>query len=90
MRVSIVIPNYKGRGSIMGDFVHCVKTRERPFRDIERAHRTATVCHLGNIARWAGRKLKWDPITERFIGDDEANAFLARPQRSPYAIPDPA
>ena len=43
---------YRGRGSIFGDFVHCVKTRERAFRDIEIAHRATTVCHLGNIAYW--------------------------------------
>src|SRR5690606_30844779 len=35
----IEIPNYKGRGGIFGDFLHCVRTRERPFRDIEIAHR---------------------------------------------------
>jgi hypothetical protein len=31
-----------------------------------------------------GRKLKWDPATEKFIGDDEANKMLSRPQRAPY------
>src|ERR1041385_5474440 len=36
----IEIPNYKGQGGLIDDFLHCVKTRERPFRDIERAHRT--------------------------------------------------
>ena len=33
-----------------------------------------------------GRKLRWDPIKEVFAGDDEANAMLARPQRTPYGI----
>src|ERR1043166_1352576 len=42
------IPKYQGTGGIYGDFIHCIRTREKPFRDIERAHRTATVCHLGN------------------------------------------
>lgn len=41
------IEGYKGRGGIFGDFLHCVRTREKPFRDIEIAHRAATVCHLG-------------------------------------------
>jgi hypothetical protein len=33
-----------------------------------------------------GRRLKWDPKAERFLGDDEANAMLSRPQRAKYAI----
>jgi hypothetical protein len=38
--------------------------------------------------RWAGRKLTWDPEKETFVGDDEANQFLARPQRAGFEIPD--
>ena len=37
-------------------------TREQPFRNIEVAHRARTVCHLGNIAYWLNRPLKWDPV----------------------------
>jgi hypothetical protein len=32
------------------------------------------------------RKLAWDPWTERFKNDDEANALLSRPQRAPYQV----
>jgi len=83
---NVHIPNYKGRGGLLGDFVHCVKTRERPFRDIEIAHRTATHCHIGNIAYWLKRPLKWDPVAEQFVGDDEANRWLDRPMREPWRI----
>jgi len=83
---NIHIPNYKGSGGLAGDFVHCVKTRERPFRDIEIAHRTATVCHLGNIAYWLKRPLKWDKVKEEFIGDAEANRWLDRPKRAPWRL----
>jgi hypothetical protein len=31
-----------------------------------------------------GRKLNWDPDKEKFVGDDEANSLLSRPQRAPY------
>jgi hypothetical protein len=82
----IHIPNYRGRGGIFGDFVHCVGTRERPFRDIELAHRTATVCHLGNIAYWLNRRLKWDPVKEEIIGDAEASRWLDRPKREPWSL----
>ena len=82
----IVIPNYKGSGGLQGDFLHCVRTRQRPFRDIERAHRTVTVCHLGNIAYWLNRRLKWDPVKEEIIGDEEANRWLSRPMRAPWHL----
>jgi hypothetical protein len=82
----IDIPNYKGRGGIFGDFLHCVKTRERPFRDIEVAHRTVTLCHLGNLAHWLDRTLKWDPANEQIIGDEEANRCLDRPKRGPWRL----
>jgi len=82
----IYIPNYKGSGGIFGDFLHCVQTRERPFRDIEIAHRTATVCHLANIAYWLNRPLKWDPVKEEIIGDPEANRWLDRPKREPWSM----
>lgn len=83
---NIHIPNYKGEGGIFGDFLHCVRTRERPFRDIEIAHRTATVAHLGNIAYWLNRPLKWDPEKEEILGDPEASRWLDREKREPWAI----
>jgi hypothetical protein len=80
------IESYKGRGGIFGDFVHSVRTRQKAFRDIEIAHRAATVCHLGNIAYWLKRPLKWDPVKEEFIGDPEANRWLDRPKREPWTL----
>ena len=82
----IQIPNYKGHGGIFGDFLHCVQTRERPFRDIELAHRTATTCHLGNIACWLKRPLKWDPVKEEILGDPQAARWLDRPMREPWRM----
>ena len=71
------------------NWIDCVKSREKPVADVEIGHRSVTVCHLGNIARWLGRKLCWDPEKEVFPGDDEANALLERPQRRPYQLPNP-
>ncbi len=80
------LPKYKGNGGIYGDFIECVKTRERPFRDIEFAHRTCTVCHLGNIAYELNRPLKWDATKEEFPGDEEANRYLDRARREPWQL----
>ncbi|MBE3069556.1 MAG: Gfo/Idh/MocA family oxidoreductase [Planctomycetes bacterium] len=82
----IYIANYKGHGGIFGDFLHCVRTRERPFRDIELGHRTATHCHLGNIAYWLKRPLKWDPVKEEIVGDPEAARWLDRPKRGTWHL----
>ena len=68
------------------NFLACVKSREKPICDVEIGHRSATVCHLGNIAIRLGRKLAWDPAKEQFVGDDEANSWLARPYRSPWVL----
>lgn len=70
------------------NWIDCIKSRQQPVADIEFGHRACTVCHLANIARWVGRKLRWDPEQERFPDDDEANSLLSRPQREGYRLPD--
>jgi hypothetical protein len=80
------IEGYKGRGGLLGDFVHCVHTRQKAFRDIEIAHRACTVCHLGNIAYWLKRPLKFDPVKEEILGDPEAARWLGRPMREPWTL----
>lgn len=75
-----------GAKTLVGDFIHCVKSRETPFRDVEFSHRTATVCHLGNICYKLDRKLKWDPVKEDFIDDIEASRMVDRPRRGQWQI----
>jgi predicted dehydrogenase len=67
-------------------FLNAVKSRIQPFAPAEVGHRTATICHLLNIAMLTGRKLKWDPEHEQIIGDCEANSMLARPMRGPWHL----
>ncbi len=71
----------------MENFFECVQSRKDPIMDVENGHRVATFCHLGNIARWLGRPLKWDPDKEMFPGDDEANQYLDSPKRKGYELP---
>lgn len=68
------------------DFITCIGNRKRPFQDVAYAHRTATLCHLGNICLTLKRPLKWDPEQEVFINDPEANRFLSRARRGPWQI----
>ncbi len=69
------------------NFFECMRSRKRPNADVEAGHRATTVCHLVNICRELGRKLKFDPKAEKFIGDDEADKLLSRPRRKGYELP---
>lgn len=64
----------------------CIRTREKPVMNIEVAHRVVTLPILANISYQIGRKLTWDPGAQRFVGDDEANRFLAQPYRAPWHL----
>jgi predicted dehydrogenase len=72
--------------SHQSDFLACVRSRQRPICDVEVGARSVTVCHLGNLAYWNHRKLKWDPKAEKFIGDDEANTWLDREKRGSWKV----
>lgn len=68
----------------MGNFFECVRTRKAPICEAEIGHRSASVCHLGVISLRLGRKLQWNPETEQFVDDAEANKWLARETRKPW------
>ena len=71
----------------MQNWLDCIRTRKQPVADVEIGHRSVSVCHLVNITRQLGRRLKWDPAKELFVGDDEANQLLNRPRRKGYELP---
>jgi predicted dehydrogenase len=68
------------------NFLQCIKTRKRPASDAEVGCRSITVCHLGNIAYWLKRPLKWEPEKERFLNDPEADKMRARALRAPWRL----
>jgi len=68
------------------NFLDCVKTRRVPISSAEISHRTVTTCHAGNICLRLGRKLRWDPVSERFVNDETANRMLERAKRSPWSL----
>jgi predicted dehydrogenase len=69
-----------------GNWLDCVRSRRQPIAPVEVAHRSCSACLLHHIAMKLKRRLRWDPKRERFVGDDEANAMLSRPQRAPYRL----
>ncbi|MEE9370149.1 MAG: hypothetical protein V3W45_01650, partial [Sedimentisphaerales bacterium] len=68
------------------DWLQSIRTRGKPICDIEIGCRTATVCHIGNIAYELKRPLRWEPEEEHFVDDPEADRLLSRPMRSPWHL----
>lgn len=65
----------------------CIRSRKLPICDVEIGARSVTVCHLGNLAYWYGRRLRWDPQKWEFPGDKEANSWRDRERRAPWSLP---
>jgi len=68
------------------NFLDCIASGKLPICDVEIGHRSATCCHLGNLAVRLGRKLRWDPQAEQILGDKEAAEMIDRPYRSPWKL----
>ncbi len=87
---SIIVPNEEKRLANFAhvqNFLDCIKTRKTPTADISIGHRSATVCHLGNIAVRSGKKIHWDPKDEKIVGDPDASSWLSKEYRKPYEFP---
>jgi predicted dehydrogenase len=72
----------------MQNFIDCVRSRQKPIATIEKGCSTAIACCLGNIANELGRPIKWDPATNTFISDKEAEAhrLMNYEYRAPYHL----
>jgi len=68
------------------DFINSVSSRRDPVAPVEAGHKASYLGMIAEIAVRIGRKLKWDPAEEKFVGDPEANRLLARPIRSPWHL----
>lgn len=68
------------------NWIDCIKSRKEPIAPVEAAHRSCSACLIHHMAMKLNRKLYWNPETEQFKNDDEANSMLSRPQREKYAV----
>lgn len=64
----------------------CIKTREQPVMNPTVGLHVVTLPIIANISYLLGRKLNWDPAAFRFLGDEEANRYLAQPYRAPFHL----
>jgi hypothetical protein len=69
-----------------GNFLECVRSRKVTITPAEVAHRSASICHLGNTAMRLQKKIRWDPLNEKFINDPEAERMISRAMRGPWQL----
>jgi len=79
-----------GSGDHFGNFIEAVRARDPKLlnADVEEGHLSAALCHLANISFRLGRTLAFDPKTEKFVNDKEADALLTRKYRPPFVVPE--
>jgi predicted dehydrogenase len=68
------------------NFLYCAKNKKEPISDVHSHMKMLNICHLAGISARLGRSLKWDDAAEQIVGDEQANAMLARPIRKGYEI----
>jgi predicted dehydrogenase len=85
---SILMPNdedpaelFQDQGNHYQNWLDAIKTRQQPICDVEIGHRSASLCHIANIAYELNRPLTWNPEKEKFIGDAKANRMRKRKKR---------
>ena len=69
-----------------GNWLDCMRSRQQPISPVEVGHRSCSTCLIHHVVMKLKRKANWDPMNERFINDDEANAMLNRAHRWPYEV----
>jgi predicted dehydrogenase len=68
------------------NWLECVRSRREPIAPARIAHRSGSACIVSWIAMKLGRPVTWDPSSERFVNDSQADAMLARHERAPYGV----
>lgn len=83
-------PGRKAGGDHYANFVKAVYSRKTSDQNgpVETAHLSSALAHLGNIAYRLQRQLTFDPKTERFVGDEQANEMLTRKYRPKFEVPE--
>lgn len=68
------------------DWLECIRSRRKPICDVAIGARSATVCHLGNIAYWTKRPVRWDPVKQCITGDEMQSVLMTRSYREPWIL----
>ncbi|MEK7750443.1 MAG: Gfo/Idh/MocA family oxidoreductase, partial [Acidobacteriota bacterium] len=82
-------PARRAGGDHYANFIKAVRSRKTSDQNgpVETAHLASALAHMGNISYRLGRQLTFDPVKERFVGDQQANAMVTRQYRAPFVVP---
>jgi len=78
--------NAYATGTLVRNFLDCIRSRETPLCPLEEGHRSTSFAHLANIAINVGQRLEWDQVNERFTNSEKANEFLSYEYRKPWKL----
>jgi hypothetical protein len=80
----------RGEGNCWVNFIECVRSRKREnlHAPIDEGHISCTLVHLANASYRLGRTLNFDPVTQKVVGDEEANRLLRGTYREPFVVPE--
>jgi predicted dehydrogenase len=83
-------PTRSEGGDHFANFINAVRAHDKSLLNgpVETAHLSSALAHLGNISYRLGRTLEFDPTSERFVNDDEADVMLKRKYRAPFVVPE--
>jgi hypothetical protein len=83
-----VAPGSGGHKEHVLNWIESIRSRKPTICPADVGHRSVTVCHLGTIALRSGKRLKWDPVKEEFVGEnaEAGNAMLSREMRKPWKL----
>ncbi len=84
-KVPGLIELYESRDHVQ-NFINCIASRALPICDVAIGHRSATACHLGNLALRTGQPIQWNPADEQFIHSPAAERMACRTERAPYTL----
>lgn len=73
-----------GEQEHVANFMEAAKNSSRPNADIEDAHKSTLLCHLGNIAYRVGRTLKTDAKNGHIVDDADAAKLWGKEYRPEF------
>jgi predicted dehydrogenase len=83
-------PTRKAGGDHFKNWIDAIRARDMSIQNapVETGHLSSALAHLGNISYRLGQQLEFDPVVERFVGNEDANNMLSREYRAPYLLPE--